>query len=137
MQDIIPRIPSQEELVFDPQTASDLRFEIGHIGINGQSMEEANALARTLSWLCNLPIREVPGVSYFSDPLFECMGKKGFGKNGHIGILTDSVPKAMEYFTSKGAKFLMDTRKFDEKGNVTFIYLEGEAGGFAIHLKQR
>ncbi len=137
MQNMIDRIPTMEELGFDPQKAAELKLEIGHIGINGQSMEEANALARTFGFLFNLPVREVPGISYFADPLFECMGKKGFGANGHICLLVDSVPEAMEYFASKGAKFLPDTRKFDKDGTVTFIYFEGEAGGFAMHLKKR
>ena len=137
MQNMIPRIPTIEELAFDPQKAAELKLEIGHIGINGQSMEEAHALARTFGFLFNLPVREVPGISYFADPLFECMGKKGLGANGHLCLLVDSVPDAMEYLASKGAKFLPDTRKFDKDGTVTFIYLEGEAGGFAIHLKKR
>jgi hypothetical protein len=137
MQNILPVTPKPEQLSFDPKKAEQLNFEIGHIGINSDSMEQAQQLASTFCLLFNLPIRQVPGVSFFADPLFECMGKRGHGANGHICILTDSVPEAMDFLTARGTEFLPETAKYDENGKIVFIYLKGEAGGFAIHLKQR
>jgi 2-dehydro-3-deoxyphosphogluconate aldolase/(4S)-4-hydroxy-2-oxoglutarate aldolase len=58
------------------------------------------------------------------------------GKNGHIAIKTNHIPRAIAHLAKQGLPVDMDTAKF--KGEqMTAVYLKGEIGGFAIHLLQK
>ena len=134
MQDIVKNLASVEEV--SKLNSKAPVFELGHIGINTDSKEEAEESARMLCMLFNLSYNEKP-ISYFSGTEFEVINLRGRGAKGHIALRVESVPKAMEYLAAKGVTFIPETRKFDDKGNCTFIYLTGEVGGFALHLVQK
>ena len=50
---------------------------------------------------------------------------------------TKDLTAAMKELEVNGFKFRMDTAAYTEDGRVKNIYLEGEFGGFAIHIMQK
>ncbi len=118
------------------ETAARFHFAIHHVGINCGDPETGLETARVLCALFGLSPRTVPGIATFADPFVECMHKKGRGTMGHVCVSTIDVDGAMVYLASKGVEFIDETKKFDEAGHCTFVYLKGELSGFAFHLKQ-
>ena len=109
-----------------------LGLELRHIGINSDDEEQAAKTAGTLCALFDLEYK--PGnSSIFAGKEFEIMKSRGKGTHGHIAISTWDVDRAVYHLSRAGASFDESTRTRDEKGS-KFIYLEGEFGGFAIHL---
>lgn len=110
-----------------------LGFSIKHIGINCDSEEEADKVAKKYSAIFNLEYK--PGnSSIFAGTDIECLKKPFLGKNGHICIHTNNVERAIYNLSKKGVEFNEDTRSFDDKGNTKNIYIKDEIGGFAIHI---
>ena len=111
-------------------------FELAHVGINNGSPEEALELSRTLCALFNLEQR--PGKkSDFAGTIVECVRSQYYGTHGHIGLRTDDLPSAVEELSGKGITFIEETRAFFDDGRLQNIYLDGEWGGFAIHVMQK
>ncbi|WP_120195377.1 hypothetical protein [Lacrimispora algidixylanolytica] len=59
------------------------------------------------------------------------------GFNGHIAMLTPDLTAAVEELKEKGFSFKMETAAYTEQGELKNIYLDGEYGGFAIHIMQK
>ena len=76
-------------------------------------------------------------ASIFAGRLIEVMKGTGRGEKGHIAIATNSVDRAAAYLRTKGIKMNEETAKYDADGNLTFVYLAEEIGGFAVHLVQK
>lgn len=112
------------------------KFELVHVGINTGSPEEADKLARLLSGMFNLAPRHGQ-KSEFAGDYFECMKAPFLGTNGHIAMRTEDLTAAVEELKEKGFSFNMDTAAYNEDGRLKNIYLDGEFGGFAIHILQK
>ncbi|NCC07323.1 MAG: 2-dehydro-3-deoxyphosphogluconate aldolase [Clostridia bacterium] len=112
------------------------KFELEHIGINTQNAEEAEKLAQLLSMMFNLEPRHGQ-KSEFGGAYFECMKAPFLGANGHIAMRTPDLAAAMEELKEKGFSFNMDTAAYTDAGAIKNVYLEGEFGGFAIHIMQK
>ena len=112
------------------------KFELEHIGINTPNPEEAEKLARLLSALFNLEPRHGQ-KSEFGGPYFECMKAPFLGTNGHIAMRTPDLAAAVEELKEKGCSFNMDTAAYTDEGKIKNVYLDGEFGGFAIHIMQK
>ena len=112
------------------------KFELEHIGINTTNPEEAEKLARLLSALFNLEPRHGQ-KSEFGGPYFECMKAPFLGTNGHIAMRTPDLAAAVEELKEKGFSFNMDTAAYTDAGKIKNVYLDGEFGGFAIHIMQK
>lgn len=112
-----------------------LGFEFCHLGINDQSSDEASADARAFAELFGFPLRENPG-SFFLDPSIEVLKSPVLGRNGHIAIQSNSVPRAVAFLKRRGYGVRLETARHTDD-RLTFIYLEKEVGGFAIHLLQK
>ena len=112
---------------------SMLDFHLMHIGINCENETEAKKNAALLSSLFGVSQKELP-VSIFAGEGIELMKKPGRGRMGHIAIGCRFPDRALFYMARHG--FLPDesTRKRNEQGETTFIYLQEEICGFAIHL---
>ncbi len=109
-----------------------LGLELRHIGINSENEGEAEKLAKCLCGLFDLEYK--PGnSSIFAGKEVEIMKSKGKGSHGHIALAVNDVDRAIYHIGRAGATFDETTRTADEKGT-KFIYLNGEFGGFAIHL---
>ena len=116
---------------------SMLGLEFVHMGINGESKEEAMKAAKLFELMFGMPVRET-SKSVFAGDCFEFMNGKGPGTHGHIGIRTHFVDRAIAYFERLGFEFDKDSIVLDEKtGKPKFVYFKDEIAGFAIHLLQK
>ncbi|MBR5448866.1 MAG: bifunctional 4-hydroxy-2-oxoglutarate aldolase/2-dehydro-3-deoxy-phosphogluconate aldolase [Clostridia bacterium] len=114
-----------------------LGLEFVHIGINGESKDEAVKAAKLFELMFGMPVRET-SKSVFAGECFEFMNGKGPGTHGHIGIRTYFVDRAIAYFERLGFEFDKDSIVIDEKsGKPKFVYFKDEVAGFAIHLVQK
>lgn len=112
-----------------------LGLEIAHIGINSENEQEAEKTAKLLCTLFDLDLK--PGnSSIFAGKEFEIMKSRGRGSHGHIAVATWNVDRAVYHLSRAGVSFDESTRTSDDKGT-KFIYLDGEIGGFAIHLTRK
>ena len=111
-------------------------FELVHIGVNTPNPEEADKLAKLLSLMFNLTPRHGQ-KSEFAGSYFECMKAPFLGTHGHVAMDTPEHSAAREELKGKGFSGLMDTAAYTEDGKLKNIYLEGEYGGFAIHILQK
>ena len=93
-------------------------------------------LALLLCKLFNLEPRHGQ-KSEFAGNYFECMKSPFLGKNGHIAMRTPDLKAAMEELEENGFRFRMETAAYFEDGRIKNVYLEGEYGGFAIHIMQK
>lgn len=112
------------------------KFELEHIGMNTPNAEEAQKLAQLLSMVFNLEPRHGQ-KSEFSGSYFECMKAPFLGTNGHIAMRTPDLGAAVKELKEKGMSFNMDTAAYTDDGRLKNIYLDGEFGGFAIHIMQK
>ena len=108
-------------------------FELAHIGINTESAGDALALAELLAGMFNLTPRHGQ-KSEFGGAYFECMKAPFLGKNGHIAMKTPDLTAAVAELKEKGFSFREETAAYDDAGELKNIYLDGEYGGFAIHI---
>lgn len=111
-------------------------FQLEHIGINTPNADEAEKLAQLLSMMFNLEPRHGQ-KSEFGGAYFECMKEPFLGKNGHIAMRTPDLTSAIEELKEKGFSFNMDTAAYTEDNSIKNVYLDGEFGGFAIHIMQK
>ncbi len=114
-----------------------LGLEFTHIGINCPDKAEATRAAGLFSLMFGMPLRET-SKSTFASEEFEFMHSKGPGANGHIGIKTHFVDRAMAYFKRMGFEFDEASITYDDKtGKPKFAYFKDEIAGFAVHLVQK
>lgn len=112
-----------------------LGFEIRHVGINCADEEEAGKVARRFAALFGWPVK--PGnSSVFAGAHVEAMKQPYLGKNGHIAVATNSVPRAKAYLESLGVEFNENAQTIKD-GKFIAAYLKEEIGGFAVHLLQK
>ncbi|MBQ4585855.1 MAG: bifunctional 4-hydroxy-2-oxoglutarate aldolase/2-dehydro-3-deoxy-phosphogluconate aldolase [Clostridia bacterium] len=113
-----------------------LGFKLVHVGINCENKEKALKGAQLLSTLFGLDYK-VGNSSTFAGTEFELMHTKYLGANGHIAMATNFPDRAKAYLEKMGIEFNEETAKYDDKGNLTVIYLKDEICGFAIHLVKK
>ncbi len=108
-----------------------LGFQIGHVGINCNTAEEAKSTAEEFARIFNFGTREID-ISFFGGSAVEAMKKPSFGAHGHIAIACNSMKRAIYHLERRGYKFRFF--KNNDKGQMIAAYIEDEIGGFAIHL---
>lgn len=112
-----------------------LGYELAHIGINTENAEESLAVCRALDTAFGFGIKE-GGSSNFAGSGVEVMKAPYPGKNGHIAVRTNSIPRAAAELAKSG--FLLDKTTAKYKGDqMVAVYLKQEFGGFAVHLLQK
>ncbi|MGN0328080.1 MAG: bifunctional 4-hydroxy-2-oxoglutarate aldolase/2-dehydro-3-deoxy-phosphogluconate aldolase [Lachnospira sp.] len=112
-----------------------LGFEVEHVGVNLNGADVAEGLADTFAKAFGFE-KKVGNSSVFSGKGFELMKNGGRGTNGHIAIATNYIERAMYHLEKRGFKF-EEGSKVIKEGKLKAVYLEGDFGGFAIHLKQK
>lgn len=113
-----------------------LGFSLDHVGVNCGSEAEADRLARTLCDMFGFAY-QMGNSSVQALHAVECTKAPGRGTHGHIAIATSNVDRAVYHLGLCGIRCLPETCKTDAKGNTKAIYIDGEFGGFAIHLVRR
>lgn len=112
-----------------------LGFELAHVGINSVDADEAQSVSDAFGALLQWPVK--PGnSSNFVGTGLEIMKAKGRGAMGHLAIRTNSLPRAKAYLQSCGYTFIEESAAIKD-GKTVAIYVEGEIGGFAVHLLQK
>lgn len=112
------------------------KFELEHVGINMANEEEAHKLVELLGMMFNLDTKN-GRKSEFAGTYFECMKSPFLGTNGHIAMRTQDLDGAVEELKEKGFSFRMETAAYDDEGKMKNVYLDGEYGGFAIHIMRK
>lgn len=113
-----------------------LGFELGHVGVNTDNAQEAERIARLFCGMFGFEQKE-GGSSVFAGTAVECMKQPYKGKNGHIGIRTNSVARAAASLSARGVGIDLSSAKRDSDGSLCAVYLEQEIGGFAVHLMRK
>lgn len=113
-----------------------LGFELAHIGINMPDADSSLAVTKMFSAMFNFPVKE-GNSSNFAGTGIEVNKSIGLGKNGHIAIRTNSIPRAITYLERNGFIVDMSTAKGPAGGAMVAVYMKEEVGGFAIHLLQK
>ena len=111
-------------------------FELAHIGINMPDADGALAVAKMFTQMFNFPLKE-GNTSNFAGTGIEVNKSIGLGKNGHIAIRTNSIPRAIAYLERKGFVIDLSTAKGPAGGPMVAVYMKEEVGGFAVHLLQK
>ena len=115
--------------------AAILGFEVGHVGVNCKDDAEAQAVCDKLTDAFSFPAK-IGKSSNFSTDAIEVMKGCGRGVNGHIAIRTNKVSMAVAELEKRGYHIIPESVKY--KGDrMTLAYLEGDFGGFAVHLVQK
>ena len=107
-------------------------YTLAHVGINGESEEEARKAAQLLSTLFGFAVKEGKSSVFAGD--VEVTKTPFKGTHGHIAIGTPDVAAAQAELEAKGFTFDPSTAKYLSDGTLNAIYLTGEIGGFAFHL---
>jgi 2-dehydro-3-deoxyphosphogluconate aldolase/(4S)-4-hydroxy-2-oxoglutarate aldolase len=115
---------------------SMLGFSVVHLGINAENEEQALKAAKIFGVLFGFNAKN-GNSSIFSSDFIEIMKSPYLGKNGHIGVGTYSVFRAMSYLERQGVEFNPQSIKTDGKGAISAAYLKEEIAGFAVHLVAR
>jgi 2-dehydro-3-deoxyphosphogluconate aldolase/(4S)-4-hydroxy-2-oxoglutarate aldolase len=113
-----------------------LGLSAAHLGINAGSPEEAAKAARFFGALFGFAVKDGAG-SVFASEAVEIMKSQGRGTHGHIGISTNTLPRAVAYFERMGAAFDSASMKNDASGKPIAVYFKDEIAGFAVHLVQK
>ena len=113
-----------------------LGFEFRHIGINSADNGEAQATADWFGGAFSFK-KDEREASIFAGSAFEVMRSQGKGTHGHIAIATNNVDRAVYHLSRRGVKFVEDSATYNKDGSRKFIYIDGEIGGFAVHLVQK
>lgn len=108
-----------------------LGFEVKHIGINAENAEEARKAAKLFEMMFGFDVAEGNSSIFCGNRAVEIMKKQYLGKNGHIAIGTNTLPRAIAYFKNRGFEFIEET--VTEKA----AYFKDEIAGFAVHLVQK
>ena len=112
-----------------------LGFELHHVGVNCDTPAAAGSVAEGFANLLGWPMQE-RSMSFWVGDGIEVMKPTGRGANGHIAIRTNSLPRAKAYLEGQGHRFIEESAAVKD-GKIIAIYLEGEIGGFAVHLIQK
>lgn len=112
-----------------------LGFNLKHIGMNCKDAEEAEHAADRFQTLFGF-MNKSGNDSVFAGEGIEMMKSPYLGKNGHIAVSVNSVPRAVEYLSRQGILFNMETAKYQD-GKLILLYLKEEIGGFAVHFIQQ
>lgn len=112
-----------------------LGFELAHVGVNTGDSDASLEVCRQFERAFGFATKE-GGSSNFAGPSVEVMKSAYLGKNGHIAVRTNSIPRAAAELAKRGFRLNEGSAKY--KGEtMTAVYLEQEFGGFAVHLLQK
>ncbi|MFP4384372.1 MAG: bifunctional 4-hydroxy-2-oxoglutarate aldolase/2-dehydro-3-deoxy-phosphogluconate aldolase [Spirochaetia bacterium] len=112
-----------------------LGFELTHVGMYGQTAEEAEKGSGILSAMFSLP-RSESSAGFMVGTGFEVTKNPYLGTHGHIAVGTNFLSRAVYYLQKRGFSIRQDSWKKKDGKNVA-VYLEDEVMGFALHLLQK
>ena len=112
-----------------------LGYELAHVGVNTDG--RVSALEISGEWEKTFGFAAAEGnSSCFAGTEIEVMNRRYLGENGHIGIATRSMERAIDDMEKRGFSLDMNTAKYSGE-RIKAVYLKNEIGGFAVHLMQK
>ena len=105
--------------------------EIERLTREAENAEEAMKAAKLFELMFGFDVSEGNSSIFCGSRAIEIMKKQYLGKNGHIAIGTNTLPRAIAYFKSRGFEFN------EETASPKAIYFKDEIAGFAVHLVQK
>lgn len=114
-----------------------LGFEIRHIGFNSADAETAMKTAKMISLFTGWPLQNDSPGGCFVGSSFEVLKRVYRGTHGHIAVGTSSVARARWHLERRGFTFDDSTLALDPRGEPKLVYMNGEVGGFALHLMRK
>lgn len=108
-------------------------FQFRHMAINCDDKEQADSVAKEFCDLFGFSFSQ-GSKSNFSDPEIEIMFKRGRGYHGHIVVGVDDIEATEVYFRQQGHPFIIESALYDAAGKMICVYIDGDFGGFAVHL---
>ena len=113
-----------------------LAFKLAHICISGANADEAAAMAALLGEMLGKTVCNESGSLFVGERKIEIMKQPGRGRNGHIAMRCRNVDRAIYHLGLRGVK--IDKSSMVTKNEKhTACYLNGEIGGFAIHIVEK
>lgn len=109
-------------------------FTVMHVGINAGNAGNAASIAQSFS---PFGFEVSDNDSIFLDRGIEIMKAPWYGEKGHIAVGTNNIKRAEAYLKTKGVRFIEESKNPDAKGNYKAVYIDGDFGGFAVHLVQK
>ena len=98
-------------------------------------MRTSHSVCRAFDAAFGFSVKE-GNSSNFAGSGVEVMKSPYLGKNGHIAVKTNSIPRAAAELAKNG--FTLDEATAKYKGEkMVAVYLKQEFGGFAVHLLQK
>lgn len=111
-----------------------MNFELIHVGINCQDETEARQVSQCYSKLLNMELNENSN-SIFVGKAIEVMKYPFLGKCGHMAYGVKSMEETITYLENINIEIDMETAVYGKGEQLEVVYLKGEFGGFAVHLK--
>lgn len=115
--------------------ASQLGFELAHVGINTDSADAAADLANRFSTVF-LQNKTENQAAWFAGAMVEFMKGNTVGQNGHIAINTCDMERAVAYLHRIGVELDEATANYNAANQLQTIYLQEQIGGFGVHLRR-
>ena len=113
--------------------AKMLDMRLAHIGVNEPDCDSAANTAKLFATLLGAQLKEGAN-SFFAGTPVEVMKHPGRGRLGHIALSVNSVDRALFQLSLRGFRADESSVRRDASGKVTLAYLDGDFGGFAVHL---
>ncbi|MEG0877526.1 MAG: bifunctional 4-hydroxy-2-oxoglutarate aldolase/2-dehydro-3-deoxy-phosphogluconate aldolase [Oscillospiraceae bacterium] len=113
-----------------------LGFELGHIGINCPDAKEAMNVVKLFELAFGFDVAEGNSSIFCGKRSFEFMKAQGRGTNGHIAILTNTLPRAIAHLKARGFEF-DEANAMMKNGKMVGVYFKDEFAGFGVHLLQK
>jgi 2-dehydro-3-deoxyphosphogluconate aldolase/(4S)-4-hydroxy-2-oxoglutarate aldolase len=111
-----------------------LGFELSHVGLNEENVENAARDAALFECLFHMPVAEGQDSIFVGKREFEVMKIPGRGEKGHLAINTNNIGRALFHLEKQGVRPIPGTEQFKD-GKLIFIYLDCQIAGFAVHLR--
>lgn len=111
-------------------------FELAHIDINMPDADSSLSVTKKFYQIFNFTLKK-GNNSNFAGTGIEVNKSIGLGKNEHIAIKTNSIPRAIAYLERNGFRVDMTTAKGPAGGPIVSVYIKEEIGGFTVHLLQK
>ena len=112
-----------------------LGFEMAHVGINCPDEESSAQVAGSFDAAFGFGVK-YGNSSNFAGSGVEVMKSVYLGEKGHIAVRTNKMDAAIAELERRGFTADMETVKY-KGGKLIAVYLDGDFGGFRVHLLQK
>jgi 2-dehydro-3-deoxyphosphogluconate aldolase/(4S)-4-hydroxy-2-oxoglutarate aldolase len=110
-----------------------LGFDLAHVVMNCENAEQAEQSASKIESIFGFEKNDA-GTSISTAGIIHFMKSRSYGKNGQIAVSSNFIDRAVFHLKESGKQFIDESARFNNKGELTSIYLDSLIGGFALKL---